>query len=105
MKRVRINKGKTGLVFRNGDYVKVLSAGKHWVRYTDKVGICNMSQPLSLSMELNILLQDEELAKMLTIVEVSDKDLVLRFENGVFTGVLSTGRKACLLERPHQLYL
>ncbi|MCG8580867.1 MAG: slipin family protein [Bacteroidales bacterium] len=94
MKRVRINKGKTGLVFRNGDYLKVLSAGTYWVRYTDKVGICNMSQPLSLSMELNILLQDEELANMLTVIEVSDKEIVLCFENGVFTGVLTTGRHA-----------
>ncbi|TRX66389.1 slipin family protein [Carboxylicivirga sp. M1479] len=92
MKRVRINKGKVGLVFRNGDYLKVLSAGKYWVRYSDKVGICNMSEPLSLTMELNILLQDEELAKMLTVIEVSDNEIVLNYKNGVFNGILTAGR-------------
>ncbi len=94
MKRVRINKGKVGLVFRNGDYLKVLSEGKYWVRYSDKVGICNMSEPLILTMELNILLQDEKLAKMLTVIEVSDNEIVLNYKNGVFNGVLTAGRHA-----------
>nr|WP_321454202.1 slipin family protein [uncultured Carboxylicivirga sp.] len=94
MKRVRINKGKVGLVFRNGDYLKVLKAGKYWVRYSDKVGICNMSEPLSLTMELNILLQDEELAKMLTVIEVSENEIALNYKNGVFNGILTSGRHA-----------
>jgi len=94
MKRVRINNGKVGLVFRNGDYLKVLTTGKYWVRYTDKVGICNMSQPLTLSMELNILLQDEALANLLHVIEVADNEIILRYENGIFDGVLTTGRHA-----------
>ncbi|MCU4162983.1 slipin family protein [Carboxylicivirga caseinilyticus] len=94
MKRVRINKGKVGLVFRNGDYLKVLNAGKYWVRYTDKVGICNMSEPLLLTMELNILLQDEELAKLLSVIEVSENEIVLNYKNGVFNGILTAGRYA-----------
>ncbi|WP_282037451.1 slipin family protein [Saccharicrinis aurantiacus] len=94
MKRIRINKGKVGLVFRNGDYKKVLSAGTYWIRFTDKVGICNMSQAFSLSMELNILLEDKELASMLQVVEVLDHELVLKYENGVFNEVLKPGRYA-----------
>ncbi|WP_066633345.1 slipin family protein [Labilibacter marinus] len=94
MKRIRINKGKIGLVFRNGDYIKILKAGTHWVWFFDKVGICNMSQPFTLSMELNILLQDEELADMLEVVEVLDNELVLKYENGVFNEVLKPGRYA-----------
>jgi hypothetical protein len=94
MKRVRINKGKVGLVFRNGDYKKVLKAGSHWLWYTDKVGICNMSKALILSMELNILLQDKELAGMLKVIEVLDHEIVLKYENGVFNEVLKPGRYA-----------
>ena len=94
MKRVRINKGKVGLVFRNGDYKKVLTAGNYWVRLTDKVGICNMSQAFTLSMELNILLEDKELANMLEVVEVLDHEIVLKYENGVFNEVLKPGRYA-----------
>ncbi len=94
MKRLRVNKGKVALVFRKGDYLKVLTSGIHWVRYTDKVGICNMSQPLSITMELNILLQDEVLAGMLHVIEVLDHQIVLRYENGVFKEVLVPGRYA-----------
>jgi len=94
MKRIRINKGKVGLVFRNGDYIKILKTGIHWVWFSDKVGICNMSQPFTLSMELNILLQDEELANMLDVIEVLDNEIVLKFENGVFMEVLTPGRYA-----------
>ncbi len=94
MKRVRINKGKVGLVFRNGDYKKVLKAGSYWVWFTDKVGICSMSQAFTLSMELNILLQDKELASMLEVVEVLDHEIVLKYENGVFNEVLKPGRHA-----------
>lgn len=94
MKRIRINKGKVGLVFRNDDYIKILKAGKHWVRFSDKVGICNMSQPFTLSMELNILLQDAELASMLDVIEVLDNEIVLKYENDVFMEVLKPGRYA-----------
>jgi len=94
MKRVRINKGKVALVFRKGDFLKVLKAGTYWVRYTDKVGICNMSQPFTLAMELNILLQNEEMANLLEVVEVFDDELVLKYENGVFKEVLTPGRYA-----------
>ncbi|MCW3788172.1 slipin family protein [Plebeiibacterium sediminum] len=94
MKRVRINKGKVGLVFRNGDYIKVLKAGSHWVWFSDKVGICNMSQPFTFSMELNILLQDDELASMLDVIEVQDHEMVLKYENGVYQEALTSGRYA-----------
>jgi regulator of protease activity HflC (stomatin/prohibitin superfamily) len=94
MKRVRINKGKVGLVFRNGDYKKILKSGIHWVWFSDKVDICNMAQALTLTMELNILLQDKELASMLEVIEVLDHELVLKYENGVFNETLKPGRYA-----------
>jgi len=94
MKRVRINEGKVALVFRNGDFLKVLKAGIYWVRYTDKVGICNMSQAFNFSMELNILLQNEEFANMLEVIEVLDDEITLKYENGVFMEVLTPGRYA-----------
>ena len=31
MKRVRINAGKVGLVFRKGDYQRVITQGTHWL--------------------------------------------------------------------------
>ncbi len=92
MKRVRINKGKVGLVFRNGDYIKLLEAGTHWVRYFDKVDVCNMSQPFTLNIELNILLDDKDLTNRLEVVDVMDYEIVIRYENGIFKEVLPPGR-------------
>jgi hypothetical protein len=31
MKRVRINAGNVGLVFKNGDYQSVITQGIHWM--------------------------------------------------------------------------
>ncbi len=94
MKRIKINKGKVGLVFRKNDYIKILKEGTHWVLPFDKVGICNMALPLSTTIELNILLKDKILAEMLDVVEVKDGEIVLKYDNGIFKEVLTSGRYA-----------
>ncbi|GAF02289.1 hypothetical protein JCM21142_3918 [Saccharicrinis fermentans DSM 9555 = JCM 21142] len=45
-------------------------------------------------MELNILLQDKELANMLDVVEVLDHEMVIKYENGILSEVLKPGRYA-----------
>lgn len=94
MKRVRINKGKVGLVYKRGDYSRVLQAGAYWLKRCEKVTIYDMSVLFESKTELNILLQDKELAQMLQVIEVSDKELALVYKNGLFTKVLSAGRYA-----------
>jgi hypothetical protein len=42
--------------------------------------------------ELNILLKDEVLAGMLDVIDVTDNELVLVYENGLFRQVLTPGR-------------
>jgi regulator of protease activity HflC (stomatin/prohibitin superfamily) len=44
--------------------------------------------------DLTILLRDEKLKGMLTIVEVRDSEIALRFENSIFAEVLTPGRYA-----------
>jgi regulator of protease activity HflC (stomatin/prohibitin superfamily) len=94
MKRIRINTGKIGLVFRNGDYKKVITDGVHWLFPFDKVIQYDMSKPFYSSIELNILLRDEALAKVLSVVEVKDNEIALQYENGNFRNVLTSGRYA-----------
>lgn len=94
MKRIRINKGYVGLVFRQNDYLRVLTEGKHWISLYEKVGHYNLAKPFSAPVELNLLLQDEKLAELLTVVEVKDNEIVLQAIDGNFKNVLLPGKYA-----------
>ena len=94
MKRIRINTGKIGLVFRNGNYKRTVTEGVYWILPLDVVYTYDMSKPFHPSIELNILLKDERLAGMLTVVEVKDNEIALQYENGNFKNVLVPGRYA-----------
>ncbi|MGG8496410.1 slipin family protein [Tenacibaculum sp. TC6] len=92
MKRVRINQGNVGLVFKNGDYVKVITQGAYWLGFNQEVKIYDVTKDFYTSIALEILLVDEVLAAMLEVVEVKDAELALVYENGNFKRVLYAGR-------------
>ena len=94
MKRIRINTGKIGLVFRNGNYRKVLTEGAYWLLPNEDVFQYDLTKPFHPSIDLNILVKDEQLANMLIVVEVKDNEIALQYENGNFKNVLSPGRFA-----------
>lgn len=94
MKRIRINKGYVGLVFRQNDYQRMLKEGKHWISLYEKIGHYNLAKPFSAPVELNLLLQDEKLAEMLTVIEVKDNEIVLQAIDGNFKNVLLPGKYA-----------
>jgi hypothetical protein len=94
MKRIRINAGKVGLLFQNGDYKKMLAVGTYWVFPGETVQYYDMTKQFVPSIELNILLQDAALAEQLTVVDVQDHELLLQYENGNFKTVLGPGKYA-----------
>ena len=94
MKRIRINTGKIGLVFRNGNYKRVVTEGVYWLLPNENVIQYDMTKPFHPSTDLNILLKDEQLANLLTVVEVRDNEIVLQYENKNFKNVLVPGRYA-----------
>lgn len=91
---LRINQGKIGLVFRKGDYLRLLKPGQHWLRALDTVKVYDTAYPFTAPVELELLLKDPELAAMLTVVEVRDEQLVLKYRNGNFQEALKPGRYA-----------
>ncbi len=93
MKRVRINSGKVGLVFKNGDYQKVITQGTHWLfGFNLRVLVYDLANSFVAPIALELLLQDKTLEAMLDIVEVKDTELVLVFENKNLKTVLTYGR-------------
>lgn len=94
MKRIRINTGKIGLVFKNGDYKRVVTEGVYWSFPNEDTYQYDLAKPFHSSIDLNILLKDAVLAAMLTVLEVRDNEIALQYENGNFKHVLGPGRYA-----------
>ena len=94
MKRVFVNAGKIGLVFRSDNYKRLITEGAHWLSPFDEVKEFDMSRPFVPGIELNLLLRDEKLASMLNVTEVRDSEIALLYENGNFKNVLTPGRYA-----------
>lgn len=94
MKRIRINEYQLGLVFKNAVYRRMLVPGTYWIRFSEDVILYDIDKPFTPFVDLNILLQDKQLAEALDLVEVLDNEIVLHYENGIFKQVLQTGRHA-----------
>lgn len=94
MKKVKINAYQVGLVFKNGEFQQMLTAGTYWLWSNRVVYVYEITQPFVAPIELNILLQDKGVADTLQVVEVKDSELVLQYENGLMKNVLTPGRYA-----------
>jgi hypothetical protein len=92
MKKVKVNAYQVGLVFKNGEYQRLLMAGKYWFWKNEMVLLYDITKPFLAPVELNILLQDKDLAGILHVVEVKDNEIVLLYENGLLKQVLTAGR-------------
>ena len=94
MKNVKINAYQKGLVFKNGVYNRMLNEGNYWFWNREDVMVYELSKSFNTNFDLNILLQDEVLAAALYVVDVTDNEIVLQYENGLLKQVLTAGRYA-----------
>jgi len=92
MKKIQISAYQIGLVFKNGAYKKMLKEGKYWFWFGEIVIVYDITKQFIAPVELNILMQDKALAEALHVVEVSDNEIVLQYENGLLKQVLTAGR-------------
>jgi regulator of protease activity HflC (stomatin/prohibitin superfamily) len=93
MKQVRINAGTVGLVFKNGDYMRVITQGVTWLKWGESVKRFSLSNAFinTTNIPIEILLLDEQLATMLHVVDVLDDELVIVYKNGRYSQVLASG--------------
>jgi len=94
MKRARINKGMIGLVYKKGDFVRLLTEGSYWMKSSESLIKYDMTFQFYPPIDLNVLLRNEELKKHLIIIDVMDNEIVLKYKNGNFNEVLIPGRYA-----------
>ena len=86
--------GTIGLVFKKGDYQRVITEGAHWLSFFETVTQYNLAEPFTPTVALNVLLRDNRLAEHLIVVEVGDHEIALQYEHGNFQKVLPPGRYA-----------
>ena len=94
MRKIRITKGNVALVFRKGDYDKLLVDGTYWLRSFEREIVYDLAKPFQPTVELNLLLKDTNLSDRLIVVVVKDNEIVIKYLNGNFNGVLTPGRYA-----------
>jgi regulator of protease activity HflC (stomatin/prohibitin superfamily) len=92
MKKVKVNAYQVGLVFKNGEYQRLLLTGKYWFWKNEDVYIYDITKQFVTPIELNILLQDKVLAEILQVVEVKDNEIMLQYENGLLKAIMVAGR-------------
>jgi hypothetical protein len=71
----------------------MLKEGNYWL-WNEDVYMYDVTKPFTAPIELNILLQDAELADALQVEEVKDNEIALQYENGFLKTVLTAGRYA-----------
>src|ERR1043165_8739797 len=76
------------LVFKKGQYLRMLKPGYNFVWPSESVYTYDMTQQFAPGFDLTVMLKDPELSNALNVVEVKDNEIALQYENGLFKRVL-----------------
>ena len=77
----------------------MLTTGTYWFWNWETVYKYDITVPFYPPVELNVLLQDEELASLLYVIEVRDNEIVLQFEKRVAKAGIDSWQ-VYILEKP-----
>lgn len=94
MQRVTIYPQLVGIVLKDGQYQRLLTTGKHWLRWGEKLRLYNRTQRVETPFDLGVLLEDEAFVQEIQLVDVQENELCLHFKDGLFFEVLTPGRYA-----------
>lgn len=93
--KIIINENMKGLLFKNGQFIKLLGAGKYRTWGGKAIESVSLDAPLeSDHCPLEVLLADPVISRETVSVEVEDKQLVLHYADGIFRHALTTGKYA-----------
>ncbi len=87
---------QVGLVFKNGELVKVLTAGKYWLAFWENVIVYDMGKNISASgLDIDVLKLNSDFNNLVYSINVQDNELVALYKDGVFLNMLTTGKYNC----------
>lgn len=95
--KVIIKNDERGLLFRDGNYIKCLKPGKYklnpFIKYNVAIADVNRSFETA-GKNINIFIDDQELLKEVTVIDVQDFEIAIHFEDGKLVDVLKAGKYA-----------
>lgn len=95
MKKIIINENQRGFLFKNGKYVKMLTAGRYYSYSGKEIEVVDLEQPIvSAKCALDTILNDPAVASAVSVIEVADQEIALHFVNGKFVSLLRHGKYA-----------
>lgn len=92
MKRVTINTNEVGFVVKDNTVVRVLTAGKYWLGFGQRIEKYDMAKAFHTTYDIDVLLQVSGFSDLVELVEISDNEIGIVFANGNFTQTLAAGR-------------
>lgn len=89
-----VKKHEVGLLYKNGEFIKALPAGKYsysnYLKY--KVILCDMRESLSSKgIDLALVKHDELLKNLLDIIHIKDNEIALHYVDENFLQILPSG--------------
>ena len=95
MRKVIINENEKGFLFKDGKYIKTLNAGKYYEIGGRTIETVSTEDPVrSERCSLETILNDRNIADVISTVEIGDMNIALHFVNGKFKEILPTGKYA-----------
>lgn len=93
MEKIIINENERGFLFKNGKYIKMLTAGKYRIFSNSEIEVVSTDDELKVvTCGIETLLNDKAVADTVSVAEVGDRELYLHFVNGKFVNALTSGR-------------
>jgi len=92
MKRVTINANEVGFVVKNNAVERVLTTGRYWLGFGEKVEKYDMAKPFHTSYDVDVLLQNSDFIDLVEVVEIGDSEIGIMYVNGNFKQTLASGR-------------
>ena len=91
MRRINVNAYEKALIFKNGKLVNVLSEGKHWIGFNQKVRMYDVTELFYHEIELDLLLQNSQFADAVDVIRIADSEIMIEYKDGNFKQVLTPG--------------
>lgn len=91
MKRVRINKQKVGLVYRKGDFHRVLLSGNHWIGFGDTIKLYDQLQIYTALSDMEIALQNADFKNNVEHFHIKENEIALVYLRQNFSTLLTSG--------------
>lgn len=90
-----INENQRGLLFKNGQFIKMLKPGRYNSRFHKTIEVLSINEQINSSYAtLDTLLKNSDMQQSSTHIHVQDEELALHYINGQFHEVLPTGQYA-----------